>query len=64
MGVAKPDQAYFRHIEAETGLAPEQILFVDDYEENIEAAAACGWQVHHFPEDGHEDLSERLSVVL
>lgn len=64
MKVAKPDLGYFRHIEQELDLKPEQILFVDDYAENIEAAAACGWQVHHFPENGHADLSERLSVIL
>ena len=64
MGVAKPDVAYFRAIEDDLELAPEQILFVDDYAENIEAAAVCGWQVHHFPENGHDDLRERLSVIL
>ncbi len=64
MGVAKPDPAYFRAIEAELALAPEQILFVDDYAENVEAAAACGWQVHHFSEDGHRELARRLAEIL
>ncbi len=64
MGVAKPDPGYFRMIEDELALEPEQILFVDDYAENVKAAAACGWQVHHFPEDGHEELRERLTVIL
>lgn len=63
MGVAKPDAAYFRAIEADTGLAPHEIFFVDDYQENIDAAAACGWQVHHFPQDGQSDLEARLSVI-
>ncbi len=64
MGVAKPDGAYFEAIQSELGLKPEEILFVDDYADNIEAAANCGWQVHHFPEDGHDDLRDRLAVVL
>ncbi len=64
MGVAKPDAAYFRAIEKDLDLAPEQILFVDDYAENIEAAAGCGWQVHHFPEDGQAELAARLSAIL
>jgi putative hydrolase of the HAD superfamily len=64
MKVAKPDFGYFQHVQEELGLKPEEILFVDDYAENIEAATACGWQVHHFPEDGHNDLAERLSVIL
>jgi putative hydrolase of the HAD superfamily len=64
MGVAKPDAAYFRMIEAALALTPEQILFVDDYAENIDAAAACGWQVHHFPEDGHSSLAAKLAAIL
>lgn len=64
MKIAKPDAGYFKHIEKAMGLDPEAFLFVDDYPENIEAAAACGWQVHLFPEDGHSALQERLSVIL
>ena len=64
MGVAKPDAAYFWAIEADLGLAPEQILFVDDYRENVEGAAACGWQVHHFRENGQAELRERLRGFL
>ncbi len=64
MGVAKPDAAFFRAIEADLGLAPEQILFVDDYRDNVDGAAACGWQVYHFPEDGQADLQDWLSDIL
>ena len=64
MGVAKPDAAYFRAIEADLGLVPEQILFVDDYRQNVDAAAACGWQVHHFREDGHVEMLDRLRGIL
>lgn len=64
MGAAKPDAAYFRTIQEEMGLKPEEILLVDDYGKNIDGAAACGWQVHHFPENGHADLAQRLAVIL
>lgn len=64
MGVAKPDAAFFRAIEADLGLAPDQILFVDDYRDNVDGAAACGWQVYHFPEDGQADLQDWLSDIL
>lgn len=64
MKVAKPDQAYFKHVEKELGLEPEQILFVDDYAENIEAAADLGWHVHHFSENGHDELADRLKIIL
>lgn len=64
MRVAKPDTGYFRHIEDELDLKPEEILFVDDYAENIEAARGCGWQVHHFAEDGHKALADRMAAIL
>ena len=64
MGVAKPDAAFFRAIEADLGLAPDQILFVDDYRQNVDGAAACGWQVYHFREDGQADLLDWMSGIL
>ena len=30
------------------GLPGTDMLFIDDNRANVEAAAACGWQVHHF----------------
>ncbi len=64
MKVAKPDAGYFRHIETALGLMPHEILLVDDHVENIEAAEACGWHVHHFPENGHGALADRLRPIL
>jgi hypothetical protein len=39
-------------------------LFVDDYRQNVDAAAACGWQVHHFRENGHVEMLDRLRGIL
>ncbi|MGB5556786.1 MAG: HAD-IA family hydrolase [Paracoccaceae bacterium] len=64
MKVAKPDAGYFRHIEDQLGLEPDQIMLVDDHAENVAAAQACGWHVHHFPEDGHGALAQRLRAIL
>ena len=64
MGVAKPDVEYFRAIQTDLGLNADEILFVDDFSENIDAAASCGWQVHHFPENGQQALADRLSEIL
>ncbi|MEM6855317.1 MAG: HAD family phosphatase [Planctomycetota bacterium] len=44
LGLAKPDPAIYRYVEDGTGIAPEHILFFDDLQENIDAAAARGWQ--------------------
>ncbi len=44
----KPDPAIYAHVEAETGHAPEALLFTDDRADNVQAAAARGWNVHQF----------------
>ena len=48
MGVVKPDPAIFAMVEADCGLDPATLLFTDDKPDNIAAAAARGWQTHHF----------------
>ena len=44
----KPDHAIYAHVEQDCGLAPESLLFADDRPENINTAAARGWQTHLF----------------
>lgn len=44
----KPDPAIYAHVEQDCGIAPEHLLFTDDRADNIDAAAARGWQTHHF----------------
>ncbi len=44
----KPDPAIYAHLEAETGHAPQALLFTDDRADNISTARARGWQVHRF----------------
>lgn len=63
MKLAKPDTAYFEHIETELGLAPSAFLLVDDMEENIRAAQSRGWQAFHFEEEAHSLLEEALGLV-
>ncbi len=58
MGMIKPDPAIYAAVEADCGLPPEALLFTDDREDNIAAAAARGWQVHHFK--GATGLAQRL----
>lgn len=62
MGIAKPDTAYFAHIETELGLQPQALLLVDDLEENVEAARSRGWQGFHFGRDAHAALEAALGL--
>ncbi len=58
MGMAKPDPAIYAAVEADCGIAPERLLFTDDRQDNIDAAAARGWEVHLFR--GPAGLARRL----
>ncbi|MEU6253411.1 HAD-IA family hydrolase [Streptomyces sp. NPDC047043] len=48
VGLAKPDPRIYRLAAESAGARPERCLFVDDSEENTEAAAALGMQAVHF----------------
>lgn len=58
MGCIKPEPEIFRLMEASCGVAPEALLFTDDRADNIAAAEARGWQVHHFT--GPDGWARRL----
>lgn len=46
--VAKPDPQIYAIAEQRFGMAPEELLFIDDKPENIAAATARGWHGHVF----------------
>jgi 2-haloacid dehalogenase len=62
-GVMKPDTAIYAQAEKKFGLVPATTVFVDDRDENIEAARARGWHgiVHRSFHDTREALL-RLGV--
>ena len=57
-GFKKPDAAFFRAVEQRTGLAPGEVLLIDDSPRNVEAALNCGWGAVLW------DGSERLEALL
>lgn len=56
--LAKPDPAIYFLAERRFGHPASNMLFIDDNLANIEAARACGWQVHHFTD------ADRLEAEL
>jgi 2-haloacid dehalogenase len=48
LGVAKPDPAIYEALETGSGLSGAELIFTDDKQENIDAAAARGWKTHLF----------------
>lgn len=59
--LAKPDPAIFALAEQRFGYPASTMLFIDDNADNISAARAGGWQVHHFSDAGslERDLTAR-----
>jgi 2-haloacid dehalogenase len=58
----KPDSGIFRHAIERCNLEPARTLFIDDSAKNTTAAAALGFQVHHFT--GAAALRERIAPLL
>ena len=44
VGLRKPDERIYAHVERETGTPGSAIVFFDDVEENVEAARRRGWR--------------------
>ncbi|MEY1557408.1 HAD family hydrolase [Yoonia sp. R2331] len=60
MRVTKPDPAIYQMVEDDCGLPPDTLLFADDRQDNIDAAAARNWQTHLF--DGPSGFADRLQA--
>ena len=58
MRVIKPEAEIYQMVEDDCGLDPRGLLFADDRQENLDAAAARGWQTHLF--DGAQGWADRL----
>lgn len=62
MGLAKPDPKIYQAVESELNKEPSELIFVDDFIENIEAARERGWNAVHFQsrEGALAELAEYL----
>ena len=64
-GSRKPEKEFFMFALKDSQLAPDECVFIDDKEKNIEAARALGFNVIHFKDNEHliEDL-KKLNIVF
>lgn len=60
--VRKPDEGIYRLFEERTGASAAQMIFFDDLEENVEAAARRGWFAHRVDFAG--DTAAQMRGVL
>lgn len=68
LGVAKPDPAFFREAARRIGVDTTEIVFVDDWDHNVQGAAEAGLTAIRWTFDlGHDALATslaRLGVAL
>lgn len=64
MGLAKPDPEIYRAVSKELGKEPSELVFVDDFIENVLAARKEGWSAVHFRsrEGALAELAEYLDT--
>ena len=64
VGAAKPEAPYFLHIADDLGVAPRELVFVDDAPVNVEAAAELGVAAVLWDhQQGVDVLRERLTAL-
>ena len=63
LGVAKPNPEYFRIAVRRLGVAPDEVLFVDDVLANVQGAREAGLVAEHFARDaGRPELDRILAL--
>ncbi len=60
IGDRKPNASIYKYVSEEVYMTPEHTLFLDDLEENIEAAAKLGFHTYHVKPG--EEVAEYLKV--
>jgi epoxide hydrolase-like predicted phosphatase len=61
-GITKPDPRIYLLAANRLHLKPEEIVFIDDFPENVEAANQCGMNAIHFI--GTKELYKALNIML
>ena len=54
--LAKPDPRIYEHVIAQTGLLPEETIYLDDMRENVESGLRMGFVAHLVPMNHLEDV--------
>jgi len=63
VGLAKPDERIYRLAAERLGLPPEECVFIDDLDRNVEAARAIGMSAIHFRVHEGDKLADQLAAL-
>lgn len=61
---AKPDKEIYKIAQQQAKVAPQEILFIDDKEINVEAAKALGWQAIKFETNNPKASIAKLKKLV
>lgn len=64
LDMVKPEREFFLHAQKKTGVKADEIFFIDDKKENIEATKKLGWQGMVFEEDDPKGSVEKIEQKL
>jgi putative hydrolase of the HAD superfamily len=63
-GCMKPDPAIYHHARNSMRVSPGESLFIDDLEENTEAAKSLGWHTIHIqPDESLERVMNEMKLI-
>ena len=63
-GMRKPDSCFYHHVLEEIKLAPEQVVFIDDKQENVQAAGRLGIEAVLFENSTVPTLQKLLACPV
>ena len=58
IGLRKPEDAIYAHVERVTGFSGPQVAFFDDMLENVQAAQRRGWRAHQILRERDEPVAQ------
>ncbi len=59
-GVAKPNLDIYQLAQTRTKLKPEELLFIDNAQKNLDAPKSLGWQTFYYDSHDYEQSSKNL----
>ncbi|MFC1653867.1 HAD family hydrolase [Patescibacteria group bacterium] len=64
VGLQKPDNKIYKHAQDKSGVKPNEILFIDNMESNLDPVRKIGWQSFLYDPSKPEESSKLLSDYL
>ena len=63
IGSAKPDPAFFEHVQTALAIKPARLLLIDDNRDNTAMADQLGWQTHLYGQQDSRALEHALGLT-